>query len=42
MAGTIWGAGRDIMFYNYAELEDGTQTAHSNVLDDGTVEVSIE
>lgn len=30
------------MFYNYAELGDGTQTAHSNVLDDGTVEVSIE
>ena len=30
------------MFYNYAELEDGTQVAYSNVLDDGTVEVSIE
>lgn len=30
------------MFYNYAELEDGTQIAYSNVLDDETVEVSIE
>lgn len=30
------------MFYNYAELEDGTQVAFSNVLDTGEVEVSIE
>lgn len=30
------------MFYDYAELEDGTQVAYSNVLDDGVVEVSIE
>lgn len=30
------------MFYNYVELEDGTQVAYSNVLDDGIVEVSIE
>lgn len=30
------------MFYDYAELEDGTQVAFSNVLDDGTVEVSVE
>ena len=30
------------MFYNYAELEDGTQLAFSNVLDDGEVQVSIE
>lgn len=30
------------MFYNYVELEDGTQVAYSNVLDDGVVEVSIE
>lgn len=30
------------MFYNYAELEDGTQVAFSNVLDDGEVQVSIE
>lgn len=30
------------MFYDYAELEDGTQVAYSNVLDDGTVEVSVE
>lgn len=30
------------MFYNYVELEDGTQVAYSNVLDNGTVEVSVE
>ena len=30
------------MFYNYVELEDGTQIAYSNVLDDNVVEVSIE
>lgn len=30
------------MFYDYAELEDGTRLAYSNVLDDGTVEVSVE
>lgn len=30
------------MLYDYAELEDGTQLAYSNVLDDGTVEVSVE
>ena len=27
------------MFYNYAELEDGTQVAFSNVLDGGEVQV---
>lgn len=30
------------MFYNYVELEDGTQVAYLNVLDDNAVEVSIE
>ncbi len=30
------------MFYNYAELEDGTQLAFSSVLDGGEVQVSIE
>ena len=30
------------MFYNYAELEDGTQLAFSNVLDGGEVQVSIK
>ena len=30
------------MFYEYAELSDGTQIAYSNVLKDDTVEVSIE
>lgn len=30
------------MFYNYVELEDGTQVAFSNVLDSGEVQVSIE
>lgn len=30
------------MFYNYAELEDGTQLTFSNVLDSGKVQVSIE
>lgn len=30
------------MFYTYVELEDGTQLAYSDVLDDGTVELSIE
>ena len=30
------------MFYNYVDLEDGTQVAYSNVLDNGTVEVSVE
>lgn len=30
------------MLYSYMELEDGTQVAHSNVLEDNTVEVRIE
>lgn len=30
------------MFYNYVELEDGTQVAFSNVLDGDVVEVAIE
>ena len=30
------------MFYDYAELDDGTQLAYSNVLDNGIVEVSVE
>lgn len=30
------------MYYDYAELEDGTQVAHSGVLADGIVEVSVE
>ena len=30
------------MFYDYAKLEDGTQVAYSQVLDDGSVEVSVE
>lgn len=30
------------MFYDYAELTDGTQVAYSDVLEDGTVEVSVE
>ena len=30
------------MFYNYAELEGGTQVAFSNVLDGGEVQISIE
>lgn len=30
------------MFYSYVELEDGTQVAHSNVLDDGVVEIAVE
>ena len=30
------------MFYNCAELEDGTQVAFSSVLDGGEVEVSVE
>ncbi len=30
------------MFYDYVKLEDGTQIAYSQVLDDGTVEVSVE
>lgn len=30
------------MYYSYAELEDGTQVAYSEVLDDGTVELSVE
>ena len=30
------------MFYSYVELEDGTQIAYSNVLDNETVELSIE
>ena len=30
------------MFYEYVELEDGTQIAYSNVLEDNTVELSIE
>lgn len=34
--------GRCLMFYNYVELEDGTQIAFSNVLDGGVVELSIE
>lgn len=30
------------MFYDYAELQDATQIAYSNVLEDGTVQVSVE
>lgn len=30
------------MYYDYAELRDGTQVAFSNVLDDNTIKVSIE
>ena len=30
------------MFYEYVELADGTQIAYSNVLEDNTVEVSVE
>ena len=30
------------MFYNYVELNDGTQIAYSNVLPDNTVEVALE
>ena len=30
------------MFYSYVVLEDQTQVAYSNVLADGTVEVSVE
>ena len=30
------------MFYNYVEMNDGTQVAYSNFLEDGTVEVGIE
>ncbi len=30
------------MFYDYVELEDGTQIAYSNVLPDNTVEVVAE
>ena len=30
------------MFYNYVELNDGTQIAYSNFLEDGTVEIGIE
>ena len=30
------------MFYEYVELSDGTQIAYSNVLEDDTVEVSVE
>ena len=30
------------MFYDYAELQDATQVAYSNVLEDGTVQVSVE
>lgn len=30
------------MFYDYAELDDGTQIAYSNVLEDNTVEISVE
>lgn len=30
------------MFYDYAELEDGTQVAYSGVLEDNTVEVVVE
>lgn len=30
------------MFYDYVELEDQTQIAYSNVLADGTVEVSVD
>jgi hypothetical protein len=30
------------MFYDYAELTDGAQVAYSDVLEDGTVEVSVE
>lgn len=30
------------MFYDYVELDDGTQIAHSGILEDNTVEVSVE
>ncbi len=30
------------MFYTYVELDDHTQITYSNVLDEGTVEVSVE
>ncbi len=30
------------MFYNYVEMNDGTQIAYSNFLEDGTVEIGIE
>lgn len=30
------------MFYEYAELSDGIQVAYSDVLEDRTVEVSVE
>ena len=30
------------MFYNYVEMNDGTQVAYSNFLEDGTVEIGIE
>lgn len=30
------------MFYNYVELNDGTQIAYSNFLEDGTVQIGIE
>lgn len=30
------------MYFDFAELRDGTEVAYSNVLPDGTVKVSIE
>lgn len=30
------------MFYNYVEMNDGTQIAYSSFLEDGTVEIGIE
>ena len=30
------------MMYNYIKLADDTQIAHSNILDDQTVQVSVE
>ena len=30
------------MMYNYIKLADDTQIAHSNILDDQTVQISIE
>jgi hypothetical protein len=30
------------VFYDYVALEDGTQIVYSDVLEDGTVEISVE
>lgn len=30
------------MFFNYVEMNDGTQIAYSNFKEDGTVEIGIE